>query len=238
MYKIKILIVFLCLVAVAGCQKKVDEPVAESKDTAVTQKMGINDLISESNIGNQISFVEKKFSLVPKSKSERSTTYEFEDCEVELVGDKLGNVAVINAYVSTPKCSFETRFGNIKELTIEKLMNDDKKNNYTSRILVNCVSSCGHTRETEYLYLSKGASVNGNIATVLNSTDVSGGYEWIEKVKSILKVDNLDDDEPINCTDKFDKLAMNYLKDGNITSISISTPNSNFWNEYPVYCGK
>ncbi len=235
---LKLLVASLFFLAIIGCQKKNDDSVSLKKEATVSQKFSVNDLVNQTNIGNQISFVEKQFSLTPKSKSESGTTYEFEGCEIELTADNKGNVVVISAYVTTPTCSFNTMFGNSKELTIEKLINSDKKNNMASRILVNCVSSCGRTREPEYLYLSPGAAVNGNIATVLSSVNVSGSDDWINKVKSILKIDNLDDDEPINCTDKFDKLAMNYLKGGDISSISISAPNVKFWNEFPVNCKK
>ena len=238
MSRVKALLISLSLLAIIGCQKKDEVPVAEKKLAVVNKKLGINELVNQANIGNQVSFIEKQFSLTPKSKSEAGTTYEVEGCEVELVADNKGNAVVISAYVTTQKCSFETGFGNSKELTIEKLMETDKKNNMISRILVNCVSSCGRTREPEYLYLSPGASVNGNIATALISTSIDGAAEWEEKVKSILKVDSLDDDEPINCTNKFDKLAMSYLKGGNISSISISAPGFRYWNEYPVICKK
>ena len=235
---LKVLLASLFFLVIVGCQKKNDDSVSAKKEVVVSQKFSVNDLINQTNIGNQISFVEKQFSLTPKSKSESGTIYEFEGCEVELAADKNGNIVVISAFVTTPKCSFNTEFGNSKELTIEKLINSDKKNNMTSRILVNCVSGCGRTREPEYLYLSPGASVNGNIATVLSSTNVIGADDWIKKVKSILKIDNLDDDESINCTDKFDKLAMNYLKGGDISSISILGPNVKYWNEFPVNCKK
>ena len=237
MCRVKMLLISLSFLAIIGCQKK-EESVTEKKQTVANQKLGINELINQANIGNQISFIEKKFSLTPKSKSETGTIYEVEGCEVELVADNKGNVAVINASVATPKCSFETGFGSSKDLTIEKLMEADKKNNMTSRILVSCVSSCGRTREPEYLYLSPGASVNGNIATALISSNIDGTAEWKEKVKSILKVDSLDDDESINCTNNFDKLAMSYLKGGNISSISISAPGIRYWNEYPAICKK
>lgn len=234
----KALLISLSLAAIIGCQKRDEVPVVEKKQEVFNQKLGINELVNQANIGNQVSFIEKQFSLTPKSKSEAGTTYVVEGCEVELVSDNKGNAVVISAYVTTQKCSFETGFGNSKELTIEKLMEADKKNNMISRILVNCVSSCGRTREPEYIYLSPGASVNGNIAIELISTSINGAAEWEEKVKSILKVDSLDDDEPINCTNRFDKLAMSYLKGGNISSISISAPGVRYWNEYPVICKK
>jgi hypothetical protein len=235
---VKALLISLSLLAIIGCQKKDEVPVAEKKQAAVNQKLSINELVNQANIGNQVSFIEKQFSLTPKSKSEDGTTYEVEGCEVKLVADNKGNAVVISAYVTTQKCSFETGFGNSKELTIEKLMEADKKNNWISRTLVNCVSSCGHTREPEYLYLSPGASVNGYIDTALISTSVKGTDVWLEKVKSILKLDNLDDDETINCTDKFDKLAMEHLKGGAISSVVISATNSIYWNEYPTVCKK
>lgn len=182
--------------------------------------------------------MEKQFSLTPKSKTDSGAIYEYEGCEIELTGDKKGNVVSIAAYVVSSKCSFETGFGNSKNITLEKLISEDKRRNYQSRILVNCVSSCGHTREPEYIYLSPGASVNGNIATALISTSVGGTDEWLEKIKSILKLDNLDDDEPINCTNKFDKLAMEHFKGGVISSVVISAPNSIYWGDYPTVCKK
>lgn len=233
---IKIVIPCFCLLLISGCQKKDEQSVADIKPTAADKKVGANELIHPENIGNQISFIEKKFSLTARSKSETGNTYEVEGCEVTLTADNRGNVASINAYVAAQKCSFETGFGNTKDLTIGKLMEVDKKNNRTSRILVNCVSSCGRTREPEVIYLSPGAAVNGFVATTFASQNVNGKYEWIEHVKSILKIDNLDDDEPINCTDKFDKLAVDYLKGGDISSITISASNSIYWNEYPAIC--
>ena len=234
--RLKTLLIPLSLLAIIGCQKKDEVPAAEKRQAVVNQKLGINELVNEANIGNQVVFIEKQFSLTPKSKSEDGTTYEVDGCEVELVADNKGNAVVIRAYVTTQKCSFETGFGNSKDLTIEKLMEVDNKNNRVSRILVNCVSSCGRTREPEYIYLSPGASVNGNIATELISTNIDGTYEWEGEIKSTLKVDSLDEDELINCTDKFDKSAMSYLKGGKITSISISAPGLRYWNEYPVIC--
>lgn len=234
----KYLILVAALLMVSGCQKKIDEDSIIKKETPSSQALGINDLMNEKNIGNQLSYIEKQFSLSPKSKTDGGAIYEYEGCEIELSGDKKGNVVSITAYIASPKCSFETGFGNSKNITLEKLISEDKKRNYQSRILVNCVSSCGRTREPEYIYLSPGASVNGNIATALISSGVDGTDEWLEKIKSMLKLDNLDDDEPINCTNKFDKLAMEYFKGGAISSVVISAPNSIYWGEYPIVCKK
>ena len=234
----KYLILATALMIISGCQKKIAEDSIAKKETPVSQVLGVNDLVNEMNIGNQLSFVEKQFSLSPKSKTDKGAVYEYEGCEVELTVDKQGNVESIAAYVVSPKCSFETGFGNSKNITIEKLISRDKQSNYQSRILVNCVSSCGHTREPEYIYLSPGASVNGYIATALISKSVDGTDVWLEKVKLILKLDNLDGDELINCTDKFDKLAMEHLKGGAISSVVISAPDSIYWNDYPTGCKK
>jgi len=234
----KYLILAAVLMIVSGCQKKISEDGIAKKETPVSQALGVNDLVNEKNIGNQLSFVEKQFSLSPKSKTDVGAIYEYEGCEIELTGDKKGNIVSIAAYIVNPKCSFETGFGNSKNITLEKLISNDKRNNNESRILVNCISSCGRTREPEYIYLSPGASVNGNIATALISTSVGGTDEWVEKVKSILKLDNLDDDNLINCTNKFDKLAMEHFRGGAISSFVMSAPNSIYWAEYPTVCKK
>jgi hypothetical protein len=197
----------------------------------------ISQLVNMKNIGQQVSYLEKMFSLVTIRKNKNNNSYKIETCEVNLTYDKRGNVTIIKGYAGA-KCSIDTEVGNTSSLTMDQIISVDKKNNWKSRILTNCISSCGRTQEPEYVYLSPGASANGYIATAISFTNVSGAEKWIDNIKLVLKIENFDDDELINCTDKFDNFAMNQLKGGDITSVTISASKSVYWNEYPIICKK
>ena len=222
--------------ALIGCQISLAQTNAAKKGSSASNK-STSQLVNQKNIGLQVSYLEKTFTLVIMKKNKNNSSYKIENCNVNLTYDKRGNVTVIKGYADA-KCHIDTEDGNTSSLTIDKLISSDRKNDWKSRILTNCVSSCGRTQEPEYIYLSPGASVNGYIATAISFTNVSGADDWIDKVKSVLKVDNLDDDELINCTDKFDTFAMNQLKGGNISSVTISASNSVYWNDYPILCKK
>jgi hypothetical protein len=225
---------------VSGCQKNPElvAPQATPQAPTAANTLGINDLVSEASIGVQIKFIEKKFSLVPSSASDSVSTYEYQGCNLELDKDENGNVLAVTAFITSNKCSLETRFGNSARLTLEKIISDDKRKNLESRILVKCVSSCGRTSEPEYSYLVAGSASNNYISTLITSNNVEGADDWQGKVKEVLKLESLDDDEVINCTNEFDKLAMGLLRKGDISSVQISASNFRFWNEYPIYCKK
>jgi len=230
---------FFVILNITGCDKNKNEnenvTSTIKENTTTVNKYNINDLVHPGNLELQIGFIEKKYSLIPKSKGDSIVSYEFQNCDVDLHYDKQGNVDVISAN-TMPNCPIDTQFGKTSELTIEKLIDLDKKNGIKSRILVECIETCGHTQDPEIIYLNPGAAYNRNIHTAFASAQVEGHFEWKNEIKKILKLDNLDDDNVINCTDKFDESAIHLLKKGAIFSIHYSINNSIYLFDYPAGC--
>ena len=194
-----------------------------------------NSLFDESNLDTQISFLKKKFSLTSSKITDTSEFFEIDGCSFEFGLDKNKNVSFIKAYPSN-ECVIETGFGKSNSVTIDNLIDNDRENKNISRLLVECVSGCGNSQDPKSLYLATGAHVNGYVARIISFYNVEGSDDWKDKIKAALGLDNLDDDEAINCNTRFDKSGMDLLKKGNVDSVTIAKSDVLYSGEFPVEC--
>ena len=223
----KILLLLVIVTFLLACEKKSIENkdikseekqketvISNVKNSLMSKK--INELFDHAIINLQMSFIEKKFSILAMSKIDNLSTYMVDNCQVEFQLTDKENIKAISVFPSK-QCYLELDDDfitkeNSNTLKIEKLLSIGKKDPDLGHLEVICPSSCGRTRETEYTVTFFGPAVNGSRRTSYTFTGPDGDFEWLEKVKENLKLDNLDDNLQFKGKDKNFVLATEMLK--------------------------
>ena len=216
---ISIIFLSFIFVYVPGCKDKVSsEKVAANNLENNSQKA--YEMFDYNNLDLQIGYVEKKFNISPMHKEDKSATYKMGNCEIELGLDKNKNINSITFNTST-ECILNIENGNTETVKLGDIMLKAHKDGLPGTLIVTCPSTCGHTQDTEYTYISHGSSASGFQSISYTSVNPDGDYEWTEKVKQKLNLDNLDDDLTFTGNDELFNIARTTFKNGNIKSVSI-----------------
>ena len=195
-------------------EKQIETVISNVKNSPMSKT--ISDLFEHANLNLQMPFIEKKYAILAMSKNHNLSTYMVDNCKVEFQLTEKENIKAISVFPSE-QCYLELDDDfitkeNSSTLKIEKLLSVGKKDPDLGNLEVTCPSSCGRTRETEYTVKFFGPTVTGSRRTSYTFTGPDGGFEWLEKVKENLKLDNLDGDFELKGEDKNFVLATEMLK--------------------------
>jgi hypothetical protein len=225
-----VVIIFLCACEKKSIENKDIKLEEKQKETVISSVKNslmskkINELFDHANLNLQMPFVEKKFAILAMSKNDNLSTYMVDDCQVEFQLTEKENIKAISVFPSE-QCYLELDDDfitkeNSNTLKIEKLLSIGKKDPDLGNLEVTCPSSCGRTRETEYTVKFFGPTVTGSRRTSYTFRGPDGDFEWLEKVKENLKIDNLDDNLEFKGKDKNFILATDMLKNGYLYKVT------------------